>query len=59
MCRECLPMPHTRSVGYCGCRFRQFLSPKEEVELLEGYKEQLRSEIAGVEERIKELKQKG
>lgn len=58
MCRECLPMPHIRSVGYCGCRFRQFLSVKEEVELLEGYRDQLQKEIAGVEERLKELKKK-
>jgi hypothetical protein len=48
-----------RRIGYCGCRFRQFLSSKEEVELLEGYKEQLQREIAGVDGRIKELGEKG
>jgi len=46
-----------RRIGYCGCRFRQFLSPEEEVERLESYKEQLRKEISGVESRIKELKE--
>lgn len=51
-------MPHIRPVGYCGCRFRQFLLPKEEIELLEGYKQQLQREIEGVENRIKELKRK-
>jgi len=48
-----------RGISYCGCGFRQFLSAEEEVELLEGYRNQLQKEMAGVEERIKELKRKG
>jgi hypothetical protein len=47
-----------RRAGYCGCRFRQFLSPEEEVEHLENYKEQLKKEVVGVENRMKELKEK-
>jgi hypothetical protein len=46
--------------GCCGCgcgpSFRRFFSNKEEKECLEDYKEQLRRELAGVEDRIKELK---
>jgi hypothetical protein len=45
-------------VGYCGYRFRHFLSPEEEVELLEGYREQLKREISVVEDRIKKSKEK-
>jgi hypothetical protein len=41
----------------CGCAFRRFLSPAEEVEVLEQYKKQLQGELAGVDERIRELKQ--
>ncbi|MBO3842710.1 MAG: DUF5320 domain-containing protein [Candidatus Brockarchaeota archaeon] len=58
MCHECMPPHPMRGISYCGCRFRGFLSSKEEMELLENYRDQLRKEIAGVEERIKELKQK-
>jgi hypothetical protein len=57
MCDDCMPS-HMRSVGYCGCRFRRFLSPQEEIERLEGYRDQLQREIAGVEHRINELKRK-
>jgi len=46
--------------GCCGCGcgsfFRRFISGKEEQEMLEGYRDQLKKELAGVEERIKELK---
>ena len=49
---------HYGRVGYCGYRFRRFLSPEEEVELLEGYREQLKREIAVVEDRIKKSKEK-
>jgi hypothetical protein len=45
-------------MGYCGCRFRRFYSPEEEVERLERYKEQLQKEIAGVDLKISELKRK-
>ena len=41
--------------GY-GCGFRQHFSAEEEVEALENYKEQLKKEIAGVDENTKELK---
>jgi hypothetical protein len=41
----------------CGCTFRRFLSVDEEMEMLEQYKKQLQGELAGVDERIKELKQ--
>lgn len=38
--------------------FRRFRSAKEEAERLEAYKEELEKEIAGVTERIQELKRK-
>jgi len=57
MCHDCMPIHSMRRIG-CGCRFRQFLSPEEEVERLESYKEQLKREVIGVETRIKELKEK-
>jgi len=48
--------------GCCGCgcgpSFRRFFSSKEEQECLEAYSDELRKELAGVEERIKELKGK-
>ena len=48
--------------GCCGCgcgpSFRRFFSSKEERECLETYRDQLKKELAGVEERIKELKAK-
>jgi hypothetical protein len=37
---------------------RHFVSSKEEAERLEKYKEQLEKEIAGVDERMDELKKK-
>jgi len=44
--------------GCCGCGcgpgFRRFFSSQEERERLENYREQLKKELAGVEERIKE-----
>ena len=50
------------SCGCCGCgcgtSFRRFMSAKEEQERLEEYKEQLKKEIAGVEECIQELTSK-
>jgi hypothetical protein len=39
----------------CGSSFRRFFSSKEESECLENYKGQLEKELAGVEERIREL----
>jgi hypothetical protein len=44
--------------GCCGCgpSFRSFFSAKEEQERLELYRDQLKKELDGVEECIKELK---
>lgn len=46
--------------GCCGCgcaaAFRRFFSSKEEAECLGAYKDQLEKELAGVEERLEELK---
>ena len=41
----------------CGCApaFRRFFSSKEEKECLETYSDQLKNELAGVEERIGHL----
>ena len=48
--------------GCCGCgcggSFRRFISAEEEQERLEGYRDQLQKELAGVEKYIKELKGK-
>lgn len=57
MCRECLPPSRRERVRYCGCGFRQFLTPKEEIERLEEYNKQLQKEIEGIEKRKKELKE--
>jgi hypothetical protein len=49
-------------MGMSGCGrgsgplFRTFLSSKEEQERLETYRNRLKKELVGVEERIKELK---
>jgi len=42
----------------CGVLFRRFISAKEEQERLEDYRDQLKKELAGLEERIQELKAK-
>ena len=43
----------------CGCvPLRRFFSSKEEQEWLENYRDQLKKELEGAEERIKELKRK-
>jgi hypothetical protein len=48
--------------GCCSSRwerpFRRFVSAREEREQLEEYRDQLQKELAGVEERIQELKGK-
>jgi hypothetical protein len=42
--------------GMCGCGGeRRFLSRKEKIEMLEEYRESLKSELEGVEEALKEL----
>lgn len=40
----------------CGCGQRRFLNRNEKVEMLEEYRESLKSELEGVEEALKELK---
>ena len=40
----------------CGCGGRRFLSKRERIEILEEYKEELKNELEGVEEELKELK---
>jgi len=40
----------------CGCGGRRFLSKKEKMEMLEEYKDSLKSELEGVEEELRELK---
>ena len=39
----------------CGSSFRRFFSSEEERECLETYRDQLKKELAGVEEQIKTL----
>jgi hypothetical protein len=50
------------SCGCCGCgcgpSHRRFFSSEEEKECLKNYREQLKRELAGVEEHIKEVRQK-
>jgi len=41
----------------CGCGGRKFLSKKEKIEMLEEYKESLKSELVGVEEALKMLRE--
>lgn len=56
MCIECgcgAP-PHT--YWHEHPRHRRFLTKKERIERLESYAEELRKELAAVEEQIKELK---
>ncbi|MGB6064739.1 MAG: hypothetical protein WBG50_08005 [Desulfomonilaceae bacterium] len=63
----CHPGSHHRFAGMrggtCGCgggghSFRHFYTAKEEEEWLENYRDQLKKELAGVEERLKERKEK-
>ena len=64
MCRPRGGSRHTGMMGCacgcCGCgpSFRRFFSSKEEQECLEAYRDELRKELAGVEEHIEELKGK-
>ncbi|OPY52631.1 MAG: hypothetical protein A4E48_01037 [Methanosaeta sp. PtaU1.Bin060] len=39
----------------CGCGERRFLSKKEKIEMLEEYKEALKCELEGVEEKLRDL----
>ncbi len=61
----CQPREIPRSMGMSGCTcgccrcgssFRRFFSSKEEQECLETYRDQLKKELDGVEERIQGLK---
>ena len=56
----CNPRDMQKSFGACGCGcspfVRQFVSKKEHQECLEKYRSQLENEIAGIAERIQELK---
>jgi glutathione S-transferase len=42
----------------CGPSFRRFFTAKEEEEWMENYRDQLKKELAGLEERLKERKEK-
>lgn len=46
--------------GCCGCGpfFRRFISVEEEIERLEKYRDQLKRELQGVEERIQDQRSK-
>jgi hypothetical protein len=52
---------HRGSLGYkghysCCCHFpRRFISREEELERLKRYRDQLKKELAGVEEKMKEM----
>jgi hypothetical protein len=46
---------HSDAHGMCGCAGRRFLSKKEQIEVLEEYKESLKCELEGVEEELKRL----
>jgi len=56
----CHPSYHHRRYEMCGCGpfSRHFMSMNEEQKMLEDYKQQLEKELAGVKERIQELKNK-
>ncbi len=66
MCRSRYnPVPDAAlgcACGCCGCgcgpSFRRFYSSGEELECLEHYQDQLKRELAGLEERIQELRGK-
>lgn len=59
MCESCIPTNIKNRIRFCGCGcgFRLFLTPEEEIEQLEDYRKQLEKEIAGVKRRIEELRQ--
>ena len=60
----CQPTRSSRIMGanICGCGcgppFRHFISKKEKKEMLDEYRDQLKKEIAGLEESIQELEGK-
>ena len=48
------PFGHGRCGCGCGHPFRRFFTAKEEEAWLENYRDELKKELAGVEERLKE-----
>ena len=58
----CQPAMAHRSTGLTGCGcgcgpgFRRFVSPQEEREWLESYRDQLNKELGGVDDRIEKSK---
>ena len=52
----CQPCGHGYWPYGCGPFFRRFISTKERVEWLEEYRDRLKEELVGAEERIQELK---
>ena len=56
MCRECGCGAPTHTYWHRHPRHRRFLTKEERAERLESYAEDLKKELAAVEERIKELK---
>jgi hypothetical protein len=62
MCCEPKAVRISKASDCCCCEpghlSRRFVSSKDEAEMLEQYKEQLEKEIAGVDERIGDLKKK-
>ncbi|MGD0495212.1 MAG: hypothetical protein ABSB28_04130 [Candidatus Bathyarchaeia archaeon] len=60
---ECGCGRHHGHEGYCGCGIhgnghgyrRRFFTKAERVEKLKGYTEELKNELKGVEEKIKEM----
>jgi len=62
MCCETESRNIWREQGFCRCGCggfpRRFISAKEEKEMLEKYREQLKKELVGLEETIQKLKVK-
>jgi len=48
---------HFKAHGTCGCVERKFLSKTERIEMLEEYRESLKCELDGVDEKLKALKE--
>ncbi|OPY50722.1 MAG: hypothetical protein A4E49_02613 [Methanosaeta sp. PtaU1.Bin112] len=48
--------PSDKGMCGCGCGGRKFLSKREQIEKLEEYSKMLKSELEGVEEKLKEIK---
>jgi hypothetical protein len=52
-------IPHEQSgqgMCGCGCGGRKFLTKREKIEKLEEYSKMLKSELEGVEEKLKEIR---